>query len=296
VGSFIIAYVEGGFILLLFVSIGFWNAEKFIALQDPPTVNKHVDYVYLSRMSADGVDGWIKSFIYADAVLKKYENQQGVLDETARKEIAYTNYILRKLALNYQELSIRQGTQDEFKKYFYSVYNFQKKQLQKEVDELTIYKPTQDDLGWKENRVKESIRSIVLLDELENYYRTNERRDSTDFADIRISMWNQDLPTFDQFSSPYLHSLYESPLVYYDKNHPNWYQKTIVDEVNSYSKLDRLYLFNKAEKNAYKRLQKEVSIENLLKLQERYYKLQEKIESQNERNYSVDISFDSPLL
>ncbi len=291
-----IAYFEGVFILLLFVSIGFWNAEKFIAVQDPPTVNKHVDYVYLSRMSPDGVDGWIKSFIYVDTVLKKYENQEGVLDETARKEIAYTNYILRKLSLNYQELSIRQATQDEFKDYFYSVYHFQKKQLQKEIDELAIFKSTPNDQSWIESRAKDSRRSIALLDELEKYYRTKERIDSMDVADIRISMWNQDLPTFDQFSSPYLHSLYESQAVYYDKNHPNWYQKTIVDEVSSYSKLDRLYLFNKAEKNAYMRLQSEVRIENLLKMQERYYKLQEKIESQNERNYSVDISFDSPLL
>lgn len=56
---------ESLFAIVILAFIGIFNAENFIVVNHPPTVNKRIDYIYLSRMSADGYEGWKRSFDYA---------------------------------------------------------------------------------------------------------------------------------------------------------------------------------------------------------------------------------------
>jgi hypothetical protein len=84
-------------VLLLF---GLVNVERLIAVYDPPTVNGQVDHVYLVRMSADGYEGWLKTYEYAEGVLnREYEEMIG---KDERREVAYAGFIVSKLVNNYQ--------------------------------------------------------------------------------------------------------------------------------------------------------------------------------------------------
>jgi len=57
--------IELGSITVFILILGLWNQEAFIISNHPPTVNNLVDYVYLSRLSADGIDGWVESYRFA---------------------------------------------------------------------------------------------------------------------------------------------------------------------------------------------------------------------------------------
>jgi hypothetical protein len=77
------------FTAIVILIFSWFNAENFVA----PTVNGRPDYVYLSRLSADGFSGWEKSLDYADRVLSTNQNKS-FFNKESRREIAYANIIV----------------------------------------------------------------------------------------------------------------------------------------------------------------------------------------------------------
>ena len=75
------------FTLIILVFIGLHNTEAFIATSSPPTVNDRVDYIYLSRLSADGVVGWKQAYNHAKEVLANPQFNSGkVIGQEDRRE------------------------------------------------------------------------------------------------------------------------------------------------------------------------------------------------------------------
>ncbi|CAN5186919.1 hypothetical protein BH09PAT2_BH09PAT2_02200 [soil metagenome] len=288
------AYIEGMALILLFFVIGMWNVEQYIALNHPPTVNKHIDHVYLSRMSADGFDGWVMAYVQAKQVLAKYSATSGQLDAHARKEISYSYYILQKLNLNYQSLAMKQSTSEEFEAYTHEVIVFQKNQLQKEKAALQIY-PSKPEETFAPRRIKDITSLITLLDELESSLKHKETKHTKEYTDIRINRW-MDLPQYQGNQVPALDSMYDST-IYFPPAQSGWQYKTIVDDyLRADSWLDRMFIYNSSERLAFERIQKEIPLTDLHSMQAEYFNLQDRIEKQGDRTYEQDISLDSPLL
>lgn len=112
--------VEAGWILLvIFTTIGL-NMEALV-VKDPPTVNKRVDYVYLSRLSSDGKDGWLQAYQWAKHVLDKNSANGNQIGKDDRRDIFYAGLITRGLTSNYHSLILQYGSDDEVKNYFRQV-------------------------------------------------------------------------------------------------------------------------------------------------------------------------------
>lgn len=127
--------IESLTVTAFIIFIGFFNAENFIATTKPPTVNKNIDYVYLSRLSADGVEGWIKSYTFANVTLN---NNEKLINKDQRRQIAQAGIITNQLLSNYHNLIIRYGSADDQKKYLQllNVKDFKKN----EPIEITLQK------------------------------------------------------------------------------------------------------------------------------------------------------------
>ncbi len=290
-----LAYVEGFAIIVLFFIVGVWNVERFIVLNHPPTVNKKIDYVYLSRLSPDGVDGWVVAYHHAQEVLERYSNRDGELDAHARKEIAYAYYETKKLTYNYQRLALNQANHDEFGNYLSEVVAFQKKQLLKESEGLAVYQSKPEDT-WVPQRIKDTNRMIGLLDELEASFKKGESDHTKDYVDVSTPAWI-DLPQYNPDPVPALASFYDGGIIYSLSTGAQWYQKTVVDRyLMSDAWIDRLFRYNSGEREAWQRIQNEIPLADIHTMQDQYFALQERIEKQGERNYEQDISLDSPLL
>lgn len=103
--------------------LGFFNAEEFIVKIHPPTVNKQIDYVYLSRMSADGYLGWLKAFGYAKDVLvnRQLENKT-LIGKDERREVVYAGMIVNNLSGDYHNLISRFANSTELKDYYQQIF------------------------------------------------------------------------------------------------------------------------------------------------------------------------------
>jgi hypothetical protein len=105
--------VEASWILLVVLMTGYLRAENLIARYDPPTVNGRVDYVYLSRMSSDGVAGWLKSYEYASKILNSAVVQKKPYDLNQRRDIIYSGWVLENLSQSQEYLDRKYDTQKD---------------------------------------------------------------------------------------------------------------------------------------------------------------------------------------
>src|SRR5258708_7519937 len=81
--------VEAASVMGVVLFIFFLNTDNVIATQDQPTVNGQIDYTYISRLSADAVDGWIQAYQQSKAVILNpmFVNQKDFSDNEARQII-----------------------------------------------------------------------------------------------------------------------------------------------------------------------------------------------------------------
>lgn len=112
---------ELAFTAIVILVFSWFPAEKFVA----PTVNNNPDYVYLSRLSADGYDGWKKSYSYVKEVLERPYYLKPILNREDRREIAYAQLILVNL-LNQQSHLKSASRSGELNKIL--VYNYSEAQ------------------------------------------------------------------------------------------------------------------------------------------------------------------------
>lgn len=94
-----------------------FNAEDFLSRFGLPTVNKRVDYIYLSSTSADGYHGWKKAFDNASLVLTSAYSNPEFVNREQRREIAYSGMIATNLLRHYGQLASNFGTLEDKKEY-----------------------------------------------------------------------------------------------------------------------------------------------------------------------------------
>ncbi len=104
-------------VFILFVS--FFNVEQFLLL-NPPTVNKRVDHVYLSRLSPDGYDGWRLAYQFATQTLSRASDPSvTAIGREERREVAYAGLITSRLLASYYDLLRHYGSTED-KHQFYT--------------------------------------------------------------------------------------------------------------------------------------------------------------------------------
>lgn len=96
---------EIGILILMVFFTGVFNAEKFIVHNHPPTVNGRIDYVYLSRLSPDGYDGWLISYRWAEDTVFRYRlTAPGDMSEDDLRQLSYAGSVIATLTRTYLRL------------------------------------------------------------------------------------------------------------------------------------------------------------------------------------------------
>ncbi len=263
------------FTLLIIVIIGLFNAESFIVTNHPPTVNKKVDYVYLSRMSPDGFIGWQIAYQYAQKVLldDNLLNKKEITRDD-RREIAYAGMITRSLLYKYQILVDDYGS-DSDKQVFYGDLL---SNLQKISSDVITVMPKKEEYKIEYlNMMKERISGNLA----------NLNRSKPDIDSIANSLYLNMHPgqvTFDLTN--------DSEYLFYGVVAGNDVHQQKVGSI------DKIFNWNYGRSLVYQKMKNEINYKTLLSLQYQHYILYKMIIRNNpgDTNYDTDISFDTPFL
>ena len=96
---------------LIVFSFGIVNTDYLLARIAPPTVNRQVDFNYLSRLSADDVDSWIK--VYEDAQKNTYLLEKGGLSLDEKILILRTYWAVNEIYASSGILSHKYGYEND---------------------------------------------------------------------------------------------------------------------------------------------------------------------------------------
>lgn len=268
------------FTVIVVFFIGILNIEKFIVTNHPPTVNKQIDYVYLSRLSADGYIGWLQSYNYAQDIIEKYNLKSGPLTKDDRRKIAYAGIVIKELSRNYNDLIKDYGSYNEKKQYINSIFVFQK-----EANNLTIARR-------KEKHPQEQIDLNFYyknIDELQKMLNADRFDQDKIFNAFYIADYEEKYK-FNMGSEYTIPSFYD--LSYFD------YSRVKTEKKDDSSMLDQIYVLNNSRLTGYQMMKRDIRYNNLIKLQKKYFQLYRKISLQppDQRDYEMDISLRSPLV
>lgn len=256
----------------------FFNAEEFIIRTHPPTVNKNVDYVYLSRMSSDGIDGWIKAFSYADRSVSKFYKGNELfnplpVNKNDRREVAYAGYILRRLIKHYDFLMTHYGTDADKRNYYKEIFNY----LTYLPFGKFVYNNTNYSAGDKEYIKQQFLRDKV-----------NQIDQNMPISDIEKVIRVDKTEWFFPYDNNNLNDIIPFSVA------------TNNDTVMQFppSRLDILYEWNYSDYQAFQKLKNELPISKWIAANEKYRFIFQDIVGQpeNERDFDIDISVKSPLL
>ena len=104
-------------LFFVFLGVGL-NVDQLVANRLPPTVNSEIDYVYISRLSADAHEGWVKAYNHAKGEINELSQKPpGELNDDEIRRIVYAYYTLQNLKARHQELTYRYGKVKEIKVY-----------------------------------------------------------------------------------------------------------------------------------------------------------------------------------
>ena len=289
---------EVGITVIFVILTGLFNAEDFIARVHPPTVNKRIDYIYLSRMSADGYMGWKMAFDQAEKVLLQSGYlDKPLLDREDRREIAYSGRALAYLTFKYHNLIHKYASVEEWRRYNETIYSYLKSVLQKESDYL-IYEPRVNNkyqipyiTGTLVTNPALIEKELKLLDERLNKLnqpQTYKKREiNISFGILYNPTYFQNKPCDNQNIGVYC----QYSIFWLDGETSTW-------DTFEPGTLDYTFAWNGSEFSAYEKMKQEMPIEKLLQMQQAYYSLYYKINGQPEaeRDYDIDVSFNTPLL
>jgi hypothetical protein len=271
--------VEAVFSLIILICLGSFNAENFIIKSSHlPTINKQVDYVYLSKMSADGYQAWEMSLKYAEDVLEKQNLlEKETLNKEERRQIYYSGQIVYELAKNYHNLVKYYGSTQEYKAYYQKTLTFLKNYNQEKLKNLKqAFDP--------ENKNKYEIER--LENQLQNFQKELEKleKDEANWEDIKPVYLTTHF-NFQTFS-------------YCETSWHHLSSHTGKEAHNNLTTINRFYMWNKQQNKAWEKIKQDQTLEKLLKLQEIYLKLHCKINSQpaDQQDFDKDFSFNNPLL
>ncbi|MBI4130685.1 DUF4173 domain-containing protein [Candidatus Roizmanbacteria bacterium] len=266
--------------VVLLISFHFFNVEEFIVQNHPPTVNKHVDYVYLSRMSPDGYVGWQRAYEYAsNVILTRNLQNKPFISRDERREVAYAGMIVTQLTRNYNRLIRQYGTEKELRTYLVAILTAEQARYQRYLSEPDRQYET--NVATDQQQIKTNI---------DNYMGKvySSRSDLITIANAVSLNYFSNANEFELLG-------HIQPMSFYFIDET--YQFPSYTSV-SFHPLDRLYTWHFGNIDAFLKMQEELSHKRLMFLQERYLLLFEKISNQpkDEKGFDFDISTDSPLL
>jgi len=260
--------VEAAWILVILFGTVVLNMESLV-VKVPPTVNNRVDYVYLSRLSGDGYEGWKQAYDHTDKVLREIaEAKLPGIGVDQRREVLYGGLVLNNVTRNYDSLIWRYGTDEEIKNYLRQILDFGEAMLSK-YPEIATSQVT----GGRE----EVMKAI------------NETRDMVGGDD-----WGKTgVVLRDETQNPrgtYMFSGYGGGF-YGMQNGGLFASKRL-------SKFDRLLSYNARDNQLYREMSEDISISRVLQTIENYWRIRLQIITQpeTERMVEVDISLNSPFL
>lgn len=103
---------EFGLVIVFLFGINILPVDRYVADKLPPTVNDQTDYVYLSRLSADGVGGWVAAYDWAKTELVALEREEGLeVDEVTARKVVYASDTLSNLRDEYLWLGEKYGSE-----------------------------------------------------------------------------------------------------------------------------------------------------------------------------------------
>lgn len=296
--------VEVVFSAAIVLIIGLFNSEAFIATTHPPTVNKRIDYVYLSRMSPDGYVGWKKAAAHAGQILI-HDNldQQPIINRETRRDISYASLISYQLLSNFHELINEVGTDEEVRAYYQTIIadeiRFNTQNQQEFTKIARLYEPHL----YIPGRPAEPIPPISL-DEFNRLRQEADAREKNLTGLLKRLITNtitpDELRSMFYIIQPAIGGQFDNPPPLYSPRfiHLNTSMDFYPARSSRGSALDRLYIWNWSKKQAYKNMSQELPLSRLLALQDAYLRLYQKISHQpvDERGYDTDISFNTPFL
>lgn len=259
-------------VIVIFGSIAL-NMESLI-VKDPPTVNGRVDYVYLSRLSGDGYEGWMQAYEWADKVLTTQSKAEGpnghigFVEPNDRRDIYYAGLIARQLASHYHDLVMANASEEELKDY-------DRKIIESQIEVLQ----------WWERDFKKG----------DGLSRLDEDLKKLDTDSWTEKVWVTKAPTLGMYypgstTFYFTQQQYEVPSFFFD-----------VFETRSKDYLiglDRVLTYDLSRVKTYQWMKANIGVEKILELQNQYISLHNKISDQPDgaRNVDIDISLDSPFL
>lgn len=265
--------IEIAFVYCMVVALGLFNSERYIVETHPPTVNSRVDTIYLSRLSADGVDGWILAFDHVKQVLGEWQPENvPMMTADDRKTVAYSSYILRQIFEEYHRLTRRYGTESDRHTYLATLYASLRN---------AYSQPPQSQSDTNES--SEIQRLNVDWDTLQSSGHATKY-----FQSITMS-WDMPYPGDGQrfylnVTRPQISRLYR-----YVRS-----DQTLSDELF----IDSVYQWSYAEYRAYRKLKDSISLTELLHLEQKFFSLYDAILllPLENRQYQSDVSFAMPFV
>lgn len=255
--------VEMAWIMVVILGTIGINLEKLV-VKYPPTVNGRVDYVYLSRLPGDGYEGWVKAYDWAKQTQLAVGAQSGTVSRDSRRDIYYAWYVSVKLLDNYNNLISRYGSEDEVKDYY-----------------LSVIEAKRDTLGdnMLSDREKEQMRET--LDKVQNALNDKNWANNISIgAGFNQMMFGRGTMQFGSEMDTSLYSIGIAPIR------------------GRLAPYDRLLSWSGAEAQTYQKMKRDIGTEGFLGLQRQNIVVMKLILSQPkaQRDFDVDISFDSPFM
>ncbi len=262
--------LEAVLVGLTIVFVSWFNAEEFVAATHPPTVNGRVDHIYLSRLSADGYEGWKMSWQHADKILAADMQTKKLYSRDELREIIYSEYAIWNLSKKYHYLFEKYGTPSEKRAYLLGAAR-----LQKSLNDSFLAKFKAD--SEQDNSYTKSIREqnnrieqVLKIDDL----------DSLESSIVPFTLSNSGFGG---------ESIAQIQLYGVDPNIVN----------SKFGKFDKLLTLLLSEQRAFERLENDFGWRRLLELQEKWaitYLNVLAVQPDDQRSFEWDVSTQSPLL
>jgi hypothetical protein len=310
--------IESVMLLLAVIGLGLFNIEKYIALHHPPTVNERVDYSYLSRLSADGYDGWKKAYDWSSGVLTEQSVKTSSFSAEDRRQIAYSGLVVQQLLKNSGELIETYGSHDERNTFARQVLDQSLERIDERLrmlDQLLKDVPVSGNIvivdGIEYNRTtvvdaytgnQQTLRKLR-----ERVVQTRDELGTKSLKDQKNHVsYNQPWGywSFNQTFSSSCSQLINCPSTQYTLQEPtsalpmSWYSLSQGAPTNV-TQWDKTLLYNYSTAQAYEKMKQEMPIQKLLEMQKQYFSIYEHVvvgAKPEDLAFDADISLNTPFL
>lgn len=270
-------HIELAILLSLVLLLSLVNVEQYLATSHPPTVNNRVDYIYLSRLSSDGEQGWRHSLKYAEDVLTNPELIQAqVVDSDQRREVAYAGAVVEVLQLHHYHLLKEYADPAKINDFYFQSLSRADERYSSRISHYLETEGPNSATAISLQATREKIRK--LQNEVAQLTREYP-------ATVEYRYYN--------FFFPGNNSCTQSECFLSFFEWDDYQLRTVEPD-----RVEQVLSFNASRYAAYKNLDSVLPLQHLLDLEDAYFVLLNKINQQpeSERLVSTDISLYPPFL